>query len=114
MAYGRTIDIDAERAAAQPPVSQVAPWLQNAGAAAGLAGTAVSAYGQYQQSQQARKQYEMALQAWREDQERQKRMDAQAQQQQGFQNALTSGQYATGQINDIQDPYLAYSRMLGL
>lgn len=95
-------------------VSQVAPWLQNAGAAAGLAGTAVGAYGQHLQAQQAQKQYELALQAWRQDQERQKRMDAQAEQQRAIGNSLNAGQYATNQINDIEDPYIAYARSLGL
>jgi hypothetical protein len=95
-------------------VSQVAPWLQNAGAAAGIAGTGLSAYGNLVASRQAQGQYEMALAAWREEQERQKRMDAQAEQQRQINNTLNAGQYATGQINDTEDPYIAYARQLGL
>jgi len=110
MAYGNATDT--ERMPYQ--VSQVAPWLQNAGAASGLVGTVVGAYGQYQQAQQAQKQYELALQAWREEQARQKRMDAQNEQQRQINNTLNAGQYATSQINDTEDPYILYARQLGL
>lgn len=95
-------------------VSQVAPWLQNAGAVADLAGTGLSAYGNLVASRQAQKQYEMALQAWRDDQARQQRMDAQNENQRQINNSLNVGQYASGQANDIEDPYIAYARSLGL
>lgn len=94
--------------------SQVSPWMQNTAAAVGIAGTGLSAYGQYQQAQQAQKQYEMALQAWREEQERQRRQDAQAEQQRQINNSLNLGQYASGQADDIEDPYIAYARQLGM
>jgi hypothetical protein len=87
-----------------------------AGAAAGaeILGTAVSAYGAYQQAQQARKQYQMALQAWQQEQARQGRMDANTEQQQGLNNAMSVGNYAQGMSRDIEDPYIAYARALGL
>lgn len=83
-------------------------------AGAQILGTGVSAYGAYQQAQQAQKQYEMAIQAWQEEQARQRRKDAQDEQQRGINNSLNAGQYASAQANDIEDPYIAYARALGL
>lgn len=95
-------------------VSQVAPWLQNLGAGANVAGIGASAYGSYLQAQQADKQYQMALQAWQQEQSRQRKMDANAMQQQGMQNNMAAGNYASGQADDIEDPYIAYAKRLGL
>lgn len=90
------------------------PIAEGIAAGAQILGTGVSAYGAYKQAQQAQKQYEMAVRAWQDDQARQKRLDEESTQQMGFNNAMSTGQYAGGQMQSIQDPYLAYAKMLGL
>ena len=87
--------------------AMIAPILQ-------AAGIASSAYGSYLQSQQADRQYQLSLQAWQQEQERQKRLDAQSLQQQGVQNGLAAGSYATSQVKDAGSSYLDYARRLGL
>lgn len=85
----------------------VSPWLQGAGLLS-------SAYGTYLQSQQADRDYELALQKWKEDQQRQNRMDAAAAAQLQTQNGLAAGQYSRSLSGDIEDPYIKYARALGL
>lgn len=89
------------------PLPLLAPALQ-------IAGIGTSAYGNYLASQQADRQYEQSIRAWHDEQERQKRMDSQNLQQQGVQNGLAAGNYASNQVHDSGADYLAYSRALGL
>lgn len=85
------------------------------GAAIGAGiGAATSAYGTYVQSQQAEADYERAMQAWREEEARARRSEAANAQQRMLQNNLTSGNYARSLSQDIQAPYMAYARGLGL
>lgn len=80
---------------------------------AGVLGVASNAYGSYLQSQQADKQYEESMRRYNEEVARQKQMDLQTQQQQSLQNSLSTGQYARNLSNDIENPYIAYSKALG-
>lgn len=79
---------------------------------AGL-GAGVSAYGTYVQSQQADADYARAMQAWREEEARQRRNEAMQAQQQQIQNSMAGGNYARSLSQDIQAPFVAYSRALG-
>ena len=78
------------------------------------AGIGLSAYGANEQANQAQKQYELAVQAWQAEMDRQARMDEQNQQQQYFANALTTAQYGQGVKKNNADAYSAYARSVGI
>jgi len=101
------------RAPAMPSPDAAIPWLQNASAGANILGTAISAYGQLQQAKQAEKNFEAAMQAWRQEQERQQRIDAEESRVRALNGSLAAGQYAMAHADDIEDPYVAYARSLG-
>lgn len=89
------------------------PFMPIAGLGLQAVGMGLNAYGNLKQSRQADRDYEEALIRFREEQARQQKLDFQEKQQRDFQNSIAGGQYATSQIKDIQDPYLAYARSLG-
>lgn len=89
------------------------PFLPIAGFGLQAVGMGLGAYGAYKQSKQAERDYAAAMENYRQEQERQKRMDAEQLKQNAFQNNLASGQYATNQIKDVVDPYVQYARAMG-
>lgn len=83
------------------------PWLT-------AAGLGLGAYGTYQQSQQAQKQYELAVDAWKAEQERQRKELEAQQQQQLLENIAKGGTYAQGLVRNAQNTYGTYARQTGL
>jgi hypothetical protein len=94
-------------AAAPSLASAASPWLQGAGLLS-------SAFGTLLQSQQADRNYELELRKWKEEQQRQTRMDAANAAQLQTQNGLSAGQYSRSLSGDIEDPYIKYAKALGL
>lgn len=78
------------------------------------AGIGLSGYGSYKQSQSAQQQYELAVQAWEADQERQRRQAEDQRQQQLLTNVMSGGQYAQGLAGNAQNAYGSYARQVGL
>jgi hypothetical protein len=108
-----------EEMARQNQYSQYGDAMTQAGTASGnpyiaAAGIATSAYGDYAQGQESEKQYEKAMAAWRDEKDRQARMDEESRRQVFFQNMVGTGNYASQQQREAANPYFAYASGLGL
>lgn len=99
--------------AATTLASATNPYLGAAQLGLGLLGTTAQVVGGEHQSSQAQKQYELAVQAWQAEKDRQQREDEIGHQQQYFQNSIAGGNYATQQQKDLASPYAAYAKGIG-
>lgn len=77
-------------------------------------GLALQGYGTYMQNDQAEKQYELQLQAYNAERDRQAREEENARQQQLLNNLMAGGNYAQGLVKNAQSAYGSYARQVGL
>lgn len=90
------------------------PYMAGAELGLGLLGTGLGAYGSYQQGQAAQKQYALQLMAYKEEQERMRKAEEEARQQQLLTNMMSGGLYAQNLEKTAGDAYGSYARDRGL
>jgi hypothetical protein len=114
MRYGRTIDIDREREEAELARRAAPTPLDYADLGLNIGGTLLGAYGTYKAGELAEEQHRDAMRAYREERDRENRLDAQAEDQRQLGNMMGFANYARDLEQDVYGTYTPWARRQGL
>lgn len=79
-----------------------------------LAGIGLEAWGSYKAADQVEEQNRMAMEAFRDERDRERRLDSQAEEQRRINNMIGMGNVARSQEQDVYGTYSPWARSQGL